>query len=477
MSPPHILLFATQASGHLNAVCVIAEAAARNGYRATVAVAGDSDPGCSAARHRARVEEVGATFVDLDAGAVFDPRPIVQGTPAPSDVGTPTGPLPSIRRRVRECFRPYLAVTTAALADGPLPTVVVFDFFAAFGYFIAAALGVPAVAIFSGFPGTAAGLWPTKGLMQCPPDAVAEWSELLQALAAERQLRPQSVGPVEHPAVWVPGPVWATLPAGVPVVANTSPLLAPDSLPGVHLLGIPRLPKVAVSDSEALPLAALAEARRAGRPLVYISMGTMVLKSRLPTIGPYLSALYQATAAAAAAIGGVCVASCAGASPEALGLAPAAPHAPGAPLPPLLAVSFVPQAQLLECVGVDLYVAHGGANSFHEAVHAGVPLAVAPYFGDQAGVAAAVGPLGCGVFVPTPAYPALPPAAGGDGGDSEALRAAAAAAVQRAVGRRKELGARMADLSARVRDGDGGSAAVFFGLGVAAQAALRPDGK
>jgi UDP:flavonoid glycosyltransferase YjiC (YdhE family) len=42
---------------------------------------------------------------------------------------------------------------------------------------------------------------------------------------------------------------------------------------------------------------------------------------------------------------------------------------------------------------------HGGANTFHETVLAGIPLLISPGFGDQASVAQAAVKLGIGVCV------------------------------------------------------------------------------
>jgi hypothetical protein len=50
---------------------------------------------------------------------------------------------------------------------------------------------------------------------------------------------------------------------------------------------------------------------------------------------------------------------------------------------------------------------HGGANTFHETVLAGIPMLVWPVFGDQESVAETAGKLGIGVPIETPMYPNL----------------------------------------------------------------------
>ncbi|MDG4773684.1 nucleotide disphospho-sugar-binding domain-containing protein [Solwaraspora sp. WMMD792] len=45
----------------------------------------------------------------------------------------------------------------------------------------------------------------------------------------------------------------------------------------------------------------------------------------------------------------------------------------------------------------DVFVTHGGSNSFHEAILAGVPMVVVPFFGDQPLVARQAARLGIGI--------------------------------------------------------------------------------
>lgn len=67
---------------------------------------------------------------------------------------------------------------------------------------------------------------------------------------------------------------------------------------------------------------------------------------------------------------------------------------PAAP-PNFVLREAVPQLEVLQRCGA--MVTHGGANSVHEALRAGVPLAVVPIFGDQPSNADAVARAGAGV--------------------------------------------------------------------------------
>jgi UDP:flavonoid glycosyltransferase YjiC (YdhE family) len=69
---------------------------------------------------------------------------------------------------------------------------------------------------------------------------------------------------------------------------------------------------------------------------------------------------------------------------------------------------FVPQPLLFAHGLVDAMLMHGGANTFHETVLAGIPTLVCPVMGDQSSVARAVMARGVGVAVETLTIPDLP---------------------------------------------------------------------
>lgn len=60
---------------------------------------------------------------------------------------------------------------------------------------------------------------------------------------------------------------------------------------------------------------------------------------------------------------------------------------------------YLPQTELLQ-QNCQLFVTHGGSNSFHEALYAGVPMLVVPFFGDQHAVATYATDLQVGYAIP-----------------------------------------------------------------------------
>lgn len=105
------------------------------------------------------------------------------------------------------------------------------------------------------------------------------------------------------------------------------------------------------------------------------------------------------------------------------------PEALGDLQPPKNAVCLpeVPQVDLLKA-GVDLFLTHGGQNSFTEALSAGVPLVVCPGFGDQLVNARKAEARGVGLHVPRP-----DPDAGHEAAAMEAFRGRVAATLQRVI--------------------------------------------
>eukprot|EP00928_Gymnodinium_smaydae_P053231 TRINITY_DN37272_c0_g1_i1.p1 TRINITY_DN37272_c0_g1~~TRINITY_DN37272_c0_g1_i1.p1 ORF type:complete len:516 (-),score=44.00 TRINITY_DN37272_c0_g1_i1:263-1810(-) len=73
------------------------------------------------------------------------------------------------------------------------------------------------------------------------------------------------------------------------------------------------------------------------------------------------------------------------------------------PPPNALCLPVVPQVDILR-IGVDLFITHGGQNSFTEALAHETPMVVCPVFGDQIVNAAKAETIGVGLQVPRP-YP------------------------------------------------------------------------
>ena len=92
-----------------------------------------------------------------------------------------------------------------------------------------------------------------------------------------------------------------------------------------------------------------------------------------------------------------------------------------------LCLPVLPQVALLKA-GVDLFLTHGGQNSFMESLSAGVPVVVCPGFGDQAVNAMKSEAMGVGLQVERPV-----PAHGEEMDSVAAYRAAVSAALARAL--------------------------------------------
>mmetsp|Transcript_29904 Transcript_29904/g.85815 ORF Transcript_29904/g.85815 Transcript_29904/m.85815 type:complete len:507 (-) Transcript_29904:241-1761(-) len=169
------------------------------------------------------------------------------------------------------------------------------------------------------------------------------------------------------------------------------------------------------------------EARAAGRTVVVVSMGTVVTggdkvvgwdatcngKSSLTGRDLCRAAwagVFDACGAAEPDSGALIIAAL-GLQPDALGHVTAPPNAVCVP-------SFA-QVELLRA-GIDLFVTHGGQNSFTEILSCGTPVVVCPGFGDQIVNAAKAVTLGVGLKVDRPRH-------------SEEESAAAAARYQRDV--------------------------------------------
>jgi len=161
-------------------------------------------------------------------------------------------------------------------------------------------------------------------------------------------------------------------------------------------------------------------AKAKGRPIVLVSMGT-VITGNMPGVGWHSrpigadgkeagltgrelcqavwAAAFDAFGAVDADAGPLLVVSV-GAQDDALGDVQ--------PPPNVLCSKTIPQVDLLN-VGVDLFLTHGGQNSFTESLMHGTPVVVCPGFGDQPMNATKAVSLGVGLKVDRPS-----PAAGAE---------------------------------------------------------------
>lgn len=182
-------------------------------------------------------------------------------------------------------------------------------------------------------------------------------------------------------------------------------------------------------------LQAVKDARKIGRRVVMVSMGT-VITGDFPTLGwegrnidkdgkPFgltgrelcraaWGAVFDTFGSTAKEEGPLIVVSM-GPQPNALGELNVPPNALCAPV--------LPQVDLLSA-GVDLFLTHGGQNSFTESLGFGVPVVVCPGFGDQAVNADKAVSLRVGLKVDRPQ-----PTAGGELEAASAYRAATSEAL------------------------------------------------
>lgn len=162
-------------------------------------------------------------------------------------------------------------------------------------------------------------------------------------------------------------------------------------------------------------LEAVREAQGAGRSVVLVSMGT-VLTSDVPITGwngrpvgadgrprglsgkelcqSAWGGVFDSFGVASEADGPLIVVSLGNRTDALEGLEPPPP-------PNALCVGGVPQAALLK-LGVDVFLTHGGQNSFMEALASGTPVVVCPGGGDQIVNADKAAAMGAGLKVPRP---------------------------------------------------------------------------
>lgn len=153
---------------------------------------------------------------------------------------------------------------------------------------------------------------------------------------------------------------WFMLAPRLNIAFTTRALVGASAIPDDITMVGPSIPKARRDEtaSKDFPWHRL----RPDRPIVYVSLGTLVADVEL----------YMMVAEAATDLGVQLVLSSASLLPGEL-----PDQLPGDPI----VVKFTPQLELLPRVSA--YVTHGGANSIMEAMFHGVPLLITPYFMDQ----------------------------------------------------------------------------------------------
>lgn len=378
-----VVLFGSPPSvGHVRPLVPLARRLAERGIDVVWAMSGDAnDPASPWAE---RLTELGVQFVDIDQHARFE-----------RVVTTNSLNLQGLRRRVLARANDVSAAATDAIrsAVGDRRVLAgVMDFFALWCFIAMKRLATPRIRVLvSAFP-----------MIDLAGDDL-ETDEVYQAELS--RLRAAGLE-TELFSGFLP------LDATTKCFAATSRHLCPGALEAIQLLGVPRETLLATravpAEHESL-IARLRTARAAGTPIVLLSMGTLVIKwgARIaPDLPAFVRRLYTTLAAAALRAGALVIASTNDASPESLGLDETAldPSARDR----LVALPFVPQPLLFAHGLIDAMLMHGGANTFHETVLAGIPTLVCPISGDQGHVARAVVTTGVGISIESPTMPEIP---------------------------------------------------------------------
>jgi len=297
----------------------------------------------------------------------------------------------------------------------PPPSVIIYDTFMPFAQVVAHVIGIPAVSTLT---------MPGPGVLTFPDAAKQAWDS-----------KPWVVGPAQTILdtygfdVLKAGGLFEFYSTQLNLVTTINDLYVPPR-PGrqaktfgdspFKCVGVLKDTSVArVNNANAtpdsgdglhdpLPFASLAEARRAARHVLYVSMGTM-------TTGYFWDNPFNATAASNGLQGRLgkelvqCVfRSCFEAVGEnedflvVLSLGRGSDALDGLPPVPsnFIVRSAVPQLEVLEHCSA--FVTHGGANSMHEALSYGVPMIVVPAFGDQPLNAESIANVGAGLAFPQP---------------------------------------------------------------------------
>lgn len=375
--------------GHVRPLLPLARRLVERGFTVVWAISGDHDE--PASRWRQPLSEIGVHFVDLDGTAPFE-----RGR---TDEFASMNLFPRLVGRANDVAAGAADAIRAAL-DGRRAARGVYDFFALWSYVAMRRLGIDdVVVVVSAFP---------TAIDAMPVAAFADDPVYQRELA---QLRRSGFGAFDD----VPRMGVIPRDPALRVICFTSPHLCPESPAGIQLLGVAReaLPHVeqaasAPEEGRTLLVRQLQSARDCGNRIVLLSLGTVVTRM-FAKMGPshvaFLKRLYTTLAASALGCGAVVVASTCDSSAAELGIDEAALGA--AARGRVFAMPFVPQPFLFAHGLVDVMLTHGGANTFHETVLAGIPLLISPGFGDQASVAQAAARLGVGVCVEAITYPGL----------------------------------------------------------------------
>lgn len=379
------------AVGHVRPLMPLAARLVARGYDVVWAVSGD--PSEPASVWKEPFAKMGITFIDVDAVAPFARNDEFPSTSAASV-------YPRVLARANDVAAGAARAIAHAVAGG---TVVagVNDYFALWAYVAMRKLGIDRIkTVVSSFASS----------LSAPSLDVGATDPVVQRELAQLRGRHADVIGLARPlrAGLIPDD------PSVEVLSFSSKELCLDPpdyvrLVGTHVDALPSVHDLASAPPAHQALVTrLRQARESGSRVVLLSVGTIVTKMALRMGSPYSDALkhlYSTTARAALRAGAVVVASTTVAQPEDFGVDAATLGHDMSDR--VIAMSFVPQPLLFAHGLVDVMLMHGGANTFHETVLAGIPVLVWPVFGDQGSVAETAGKLGIGVPIETAMYPKL----------------------------------------------------------------------
>jgi UDP:flavonoid glycosyltransferase YjiC (YdhE family) len=379
------------AVGHVRPLMPLAARLVARGFDVVWAVSGDASEPASAWKEP--FAKMGVTFVDVDAVAPFARNDAFPSASAASV-------YPRALARANDVAEGAAKAIAFAVA-GRTVVAGVNDYFALWAYVAMRKLGIERIkTVVSSFASS----------LSAPSLDVGASDPVVQRELADLRSRHAGVGGLDRPlrAGLIPDD------PSVEVLSFSSKELCLDPpdyvrLVGVHVDALPSVDDLGSAPHEHQALVRrLRAARESGARVVLLSVGTIVTKVALRMGPPYshaLKQLYSSVARAALSAGAIVVASTTVGQPEDFGVDEATLGNDARDR--VIAMSFVPQPLLFAHGLVDVMLMHGGANTFHETVLAGIPVLVWPVFGDQESVAETAGKLGIGVPIKSLMFPNL----------------------------------------------------------------------
>lgn len=342
------MVFNTPTTGHVNPTLPVVAELARRGHEVVYWLSEG---------YRAKIEATGATFrayADIPDD-YFEQRGL--------DGSMPTRSALELAKTTREIV-PGLLETVRA----EQPDVLLYDSMCPWGWLLGAVTGIPSAASNTVLLMTPAQMFRMVGVAGLLPMLALG----MRGLSAQREFRAVARRLEQEYGIKAPFFTDFLMARGTITISYTSRMFQPhaDSLPdSIKFVGPSIEPR---ADHSGFPFDALD-----GRPLVYISLGT-IINANLDFFRQCLEAFGDGAYQVVMSIGSRIDPAQLGAIPE---------H--------FIVRAHVPQLEILQRAA--LFVSHAGMNSVHEGLYYEVPLVLVPQQMEQRMVAARVGELGAGV--------------------------------------------------------------------------------